>query len=153
MIRELGLDSEIVASNDHQRSTYIRKRGRMVRMPDGLMMVVPTKIMPMALSGLLGWGTKARMALEYFRRPGAPHPDRSIAEFIRDHYGQEAVDYLAEPLLSGVYGGDPRDLSVSTACCPASPSWRSVTAASPGECWRTAPNKAAPRCSKRSGAA
>jgi oxygen-dependent protoporphyrinogen oxidase len=114
MIRELGLDSEIVASNDHQRSTYIRKRGRMVRMPDGLMMVVPTKIMPMALSGLLGWGTKARMALEYFRRPGAPHPDRSIAEFIRDHYGQEAVDYLAEPLLSGVYGGDPRDLSVNS---------------------------------------
>ena len=31
-----------------------------------------------------------------------------MAEFIEEHYGQEAVDYLAEPLLSGVYGGDPR---------------------------------------------
>jgi protoporphyrinogen/coproporphyrinogen III oxidase len=114
MIRELGLEGEIIASNDYQRKTYIRKRGRMVRMPDGLMMVVPTKIMPMALSGLLGWGTKLRMGLEFFRKPGPPQPDRSIAEFIRDHYGQEAVDYLAEPLLSGVYGGDPRNLSVNS---------------------------------------
>jgi oxygen-dependent protoporphyrinogen oxidase len=114
MIRELGLESELIASNDHQRKTYIRRHGKMVRMPDGLMMVVPTKIMPMALSGLLGWGTKIRMGLEFFRRPGPPLPDRSIAEFIRDHYGQEAVDYLAEPLLSGVYGGDPRDLSVNS---------------------------------------
>jgi oxygen-dependent protoporphyrinogen oxidase len=114
MIRELGLESEVIASNDYQRKTYIRRHGRMVPMPDGLMMVVPTKIMPMALSGLLGWGAKIRMGVEFFRRPGPPRPDRSIAEFIRDHYGQEAVDYLAEPLLSGVYGGDPRDLSVDS---------------------------------------
>jgi protoporphyrinogen/coproporphyrinogen III oxidase len=114
MIRQLGLEGEIIASNDALRKTYIRRRGRMVRMPDGLMLVVPTRIVPMALSGLLGWGTKIRMGLELFRRPGPALPDRSIAEFIRDHYGQEAVDYLAEPLLSGVYGGDPRDLSVNS---------------------------------------
>jgi len=114
MIRELGLEAGIIGSNDYQRKTYIRKRGRMMPMPDGLMMVVPTKIMPMALSGLLGWGTKLRMGLEFFRKPGPGPPDRSIAEFIRDHYGQEAVDYLAEPLLSGVYGGDPRNLSVNS---------------------------------------
>ena len=114
MIHDLGLDSEIISSNDHLRKTYIRKRGRMIPMPDGLMMLVPTKIMPMALSGLLGWGTKIRMGLEYFRKPGQEPRDRSIAEFVRDHYGQETVDYLAEPLLSGVYGGDPRNLSVNS---------------------------------------
>jgi oxygen-dependent protoporphyrinogen oxidase len=114
MIRELGLEAELISSNDFQRKTFIRKGGRMIPMPDGLMMVVPTKIVPMALSGLLGWGTKIRMGLEFFRKPGPPHPDRSIAEFICDHYGQETVDYLAEPLLSGVYGGDPRELSVDS---------------------------------------
>src|SRR5580658_8179774 len=114
MIRELGLESEIISSNDFQRKTYIRKRGRMIPMPDGLMMVVPTRIMPMALSGLVGWGTKIRMGVEFFRRPGPPQPDRSVAEFVADHYGQEAVDYLAEPLLSGVYGGDARNLSVNS---------------------------------------
>jgi protoporphyrinogen/coproporphyrinogen III oxidase len=114
MIRELGIDGDLIGSNDFQRKTFIRKHGRMVPMPDGLMMVVPTKIVPMALSGLLGWGTKIRMGLEFFRKPGPPQPDRSIAEFIRDHYGQETVDYLAEPLLSGVYGGDPRALSINS---------------------------------------
>jgi protoporphyrinogen/coproporphyrinogen III oxidase len=114
MIRELGLEGEVIDSNDHLRKTYIRKRGRMELMPDGLMMMVPTKLVPTALSGLLGWGTKIRMGLEFFRRPGQTAPDRSVAEFIEDHYGREAVDYLAEPLLSGVYGGDPRDLSVNS---------------------------------------
>ena len=86
----------------------------MVEMPDGVVMMVPTRILPVALSPLLGWSTKLRMGLEFFRRPGPRQPDRSIAEFIRDHYGQETVDYLAEPMLSGVYGGDPRRLSVQS---------------------------------------
>ena len=37
-----------------------------------------------------------------------------MAEFIEEHYGAEAVDYLAEPLLSGIYGGDPTELSVTS---------------------------------------
>jgi protoporphyrinogen/coproporphyrinogen III oxidase len=37
-----------------------------------------------------------------------------VAEFIEEHYGAEAVDYLAEPLLSGIYGGNPRELSVTS---------------------------------------
>ena len=68
----------------------------------------PPRLLPMLRSPLLSWRTKVRMALEYFRRPrAAPDRDRSVAEFVADHYGQETVDYLAEPLLSGVYGGDP----------------------------------------------
>lgn len=112
LIRQLGIEGDVISSNDHQRKTFIRKRGRMVPLPDGVMMVVPTKIMPMATSPLLGWGTKIRMGLEFFRRPGPKKADQSIADFIEDHYGQETVDYLAEPLLSGVYGGDPRNLSI-----------------------------------------
>ena len=54
-----------------------------------------------------------RMGLEYFRRPGESR-DRSVAEFVVDHFGQEKMDYLAEPLLSGVYGGDPAQLSVAS---------------------------------------
>ncbi len=101
-----------MGSNDARRKTYIRKRGRMVEMPEGLTMMVPTRILPLARTPLLSWGTKLRMGLELFRRPGPQEPDRSIAEFVEDRYGREAVDYLAEPLLAGVYGGDPRNLSV-----------------------------------------
>ena len=100
----------MIGSNDHLRVTYIVRNGKLVPMPDGLMMMVPTKIWPMVMSPLIGWGTKIRMGLEIFRKP-SPQPERSVAAMIRDHYGQEAVDYLAEPLLSGVYGGDPELLS------------------------------------------
>ena len=72
------------------------------------MMMVPTKILPLLATGLVGWRTKLRMAMELLRAPKASAGDQSVAEFIEEHYGAEAVDYLAEPLLCGVYGGDPR---------------------------------------------
>jgi oxygen-dependent protoporphyrinogen oxidase len=115
LIDELGMGSEVIGSNDHLRVTYVRKRGRLLPLPDGLMLMVPTRILPMVWTGLLGWPTKIRMGLECLRRPSrTASEDRSVAEFIRDHYGQEAVDYLAEPLLAGVYGGDPEQLSVAS---------------------------------------
>lgn len=115
LIREVGLGDDVIASNDRERVTYIVRGGRLVPMPDGLMMMVPTRILPVAQSPLLGWGTKLRMGLEYFRRPpGAPVSDETVASFIRRHYGQETVDYLAEPLLAGVYGGTADQLSVQS---------------------------------------
>jgi protoporphyrinogen/coproporphyrinogen III oxidase len=115
LIREVGLGSELIGSNDKSRVTYLVRGGRLVPMPDGLMMMVPTKILPLVASPILGWGTKFRMGLEYFRRPPTDEiPDRSVADFISDHYGRETVDYLAEPLLSGVYGGSVDRLSVNS---------------------------------------
>ena len=113
LIRELGLAGQVIGSNDHLRATYVLKGGRLVPLPDGLMMMVPTRVLPMVTTRLLGWPTKIRMGLEYFRRgAGAQSEDQSVAEFVEDHYGREAVDYLAEPLLAGVYGGSPEALSV-----------------------------------------
>ncbi len=114
LIKELDLAGEVIGSNDHLRVTYVWKRGRLVALPDGLMLMIPTKILPMATTGLVGWGTKVRMGLEWFRKPAAYDADQSVADFVADHYGQETVDYLAEPLLSGVYGGDPNKLSVAS---------------------------------------
>ncbi|HLX43021.1 MAG TPA: protoporphyrinogen oxidase [Bryobacteraceae bacterium] len=113
LIKDLGLEREVIGSNDHQRTTYIQKNHKLVALPDGVMMIVPSKIMPMAKSPLLGWATKIRMGLELLRRPG-PGTDRSVADFVIDHFGTETLDYLAEPLLSGVYGGDPAQLSVAS---------------------------------------
>ena len=114
LIRELGLADQIIGSNDHSRITYIVKHGKLVPLPDGLMMMVPTKIMPLVGTSLFSWGTKIRMGLEFFRRPNGKQPDRSVYDFLMDHYGQESIDYLAEPLLAGVYGGDPKQMSVNS---------------------------------------
>ncbi len=114
LIGELGLAGEVIGSNDYSRKTYIWKRGRLVPLPEGLMMMVPTKIMPLVTTPLLSWGTKLRMGLELLHAPKPHGDDESVAEFIEEHYGAEAVDYLAEPLLSGIYGGNPRELSVTS---------------------------------------
>jgi protoporphyrinogen/coproporphyrinogen III oxidase len=113
LIRAVGLEGDVIGSNDHIRVTFVKKNGRLVPLPDGLMMMVPTRILPMVTTPLLGWGTKIRMGMELLHPPRPPAGDESVADFVREHYGQEAVDYLAEPLLSGIYGGDPRKLSVS----------------------------------------
>jgi oxygen-dependent protoporphyrinogen oxidase len=113
LIHELGMGDEVIGSNDAERVTYIQRRGKLVRLPEGTTMFVPTRPGPMLASPLVGWGTKIRMGLELFRQP-VTNPDRSVADFVADHFGQETVDYLAEPLLSGVYGGDVRKLSMAS---------------------------------------
>lgn len=113
LIREIGLGDELTGSNDAGRRTYVLRHGRFVTLPEGLQMVVPTKIRPVVESKLFTWNTKFRMALEIFRSPKLM-PDRSVSEFVADHFGEEAVAYLAEPLLAGVYGGSPDQLSAAS---------------------------------------
>jgi protoporphyrinogen/coproporphyrinogen III oxidase len=108
----LGLGDQLIGSNDADRKTYILVRGRLIPMPDGLMFMVPTKILPTGLSPLFSWGTKLRMARELFHPPRVASDDESVASMVDRHYGAEMVDRLADPLLSGIYGGEAANLSV-----------------------------------------
>ena len=88
LIRELGLENEVIGSNDRLRKIFIRKHGRLVAMPDGLQFLVPTRIAPIMATPLLSWSAKARMGLEWFRhKPAERRPDCSVAEFVAGHYG------------------------------------------------------------------
>jgi len=107
----VDLSNQLIGSNDSDRKTYILVRGRLIPMPDGLMFMVPTKIMPTVLSPLFSWKTKLRMARELFH-PRNNGPDESVASFVERHYGSEMVDRLADPLLSGIYGGEAVSLSL-----------------------------------------
>jgi len=112
LARTLGLGDQLIGSNDADRKTYILTRGHLVEMPDGLMFMVPTKILPTGLSQLFSWKTKLRMTQELFHPPRAVDHDESVAAFVERHYGAEMVDRLADPLLSGIYGGEAANLSV-----------------------------------------
>lgn len=114
LIRDVGLESEVIDSNDHQRRTFIWRKGQLVPMPDGLVMMAPTKLRPLITTSLLSWPAKLKAAREYLRKPSSQSlPERSIGDFVDNHYGREAVEYLAEPLLTGVFGGDVWKLSVN----------------------------------------
>ncbi|MGA9063083.1 MAG: protoporphyrinogen oxidase [Terracidiphilus sp.] len=114
LCRELGLGGELLPSNDAARNTYIVVRNRLVALPDGLMFLVPTKLVPTALTRLFSFPTKVRMAVELLHPPRPGGHDESVAALIERHFGREAVDRLADPLLSGIYGGDAAELSAQT---------------------------------------
>ena len=111
LCKELGIDDQLIGSNDAQRKTYIVVKNRLIAMPDGLMFMVPTKLVPTALTPLFSWGTKIRMARELMHPPRPMHDDETVGEMVERHFGAEVVDRLADPLLSGVYGGDANKLS------------------------------------------
>ncbi len=112
LCREVGLAEQLIASNDRDRKTYILVNGHLVPMPDGLMFMVPTKMLPAIWSPLFSTRTKFRMMREWFQSPRKSPADESVASFVERHYGREVVDRLADPLLSGVYGGHADKLSL-----------------------------------------
>jgi oxygen-dependent protoporphyrinogen oxidase len=115
LCRELGLGAELTPSNDAERKTHIVVRNRLVPLPDGLMFLIPTKLIPTALTRLFSLPTKIRMGLELLLPPRPTGlPDESIAALVERHFGREVVDRLADPLLSGIFGGDCAQLSART---------------------------------------
>jgi protoporphyrinogen/coproporphyrinogen III oxidase len=109
---KIDLGDQLIGSNDAERKTYILAKGKLVVIPDGLTFMVPTKIMPTVFSPLFSVRTKIRMAAEWFHLPRKGAEDETVAEMVERHYGPEMVDLLADPLLSGVYGGEASQLSV-----------------------------------------
>ena len=111
LCNELGIADQLIGSNDAQRKTYIVVHDRLIAMPDGLMFMVPTRLVATALSPLFSWSTKVRMARELMHPPRPMQGDETVAQLVERHFGPEVVDRLADPLLSGVYGGDAGKLS------------------------------------------
>src|SRR5262249_41992045 len=101
LCRELGLGDQLIGSNDSERKTFILVKGRLVRLPDGLMFMVPPKLVWAFSSPLFSWTTKLRMLREWFPPPLEAQGDLSVAEFVERHYGREMVDRVADPLLAG----------------------------------------------------
>jgi oxygen-dependent protoporphyrinogen oxidase len=112
LCQQLGIDGQLISSNDAGRKTYILIKGRLVPIPQGLEFMVPTRIWPMATTPLFSFSTKLRMAAELFSSAPKAGADESVGDFVRRHFGPEMVDRVAEPLLAGVYGGNAERLSI-----------------------------------------
>jgi len=114
LARELGLGDSLLGSNDRERRTYILHHGRLVPLPDGLMLLVPTRLWPMVTTPLLPLRSKLAMAAEWFASPPSDLEvaDESVASFVTRHFGRAMLENIADPLLAGVYGGDSGRLSV-----------------------------------------
>jgi len=108
LIRDLGLDAQVQASDDRARRRFIVRGGRLHPLPGGPL--------DLAASRVLSWRAKLRLALEPFARR-RPDGDESIHAFASRRIGVEAADVLVDPMVSGIFGGNARALSLR-ACFP-----------------------------------
>ncbi len=112
LAQALGLEPEIIGSNPLQRQVFVVNRGRLTPMPDGVMMIVPTRFMPFIKSSLISWPGKIRMGLEFLIPPRSGEQDESVGSFIRRRLGREALEKIAQPLMSGIHVSDPETQSL-----------------------------------------
>jgi oxygen-dependent protoporphyrinogen oxidase len=111
LCRELGLGGELVGTRD-PRAVYIRHRGELVPMPEGLGLVLPTRVMPFARTRLFSWPEKIRMARDVVSPRMLGADDTAVGTFLRRRLGSPLVDRLAGPLVGGVYGTPIDELSL-----------------------------------------
>jgi oxygen-dependent protoporphyrinogen oxidase len=112
LCRELGLEDRLMGTNETQRGVYVLRDGKLRKMPDGMLLIVPTKFLPFVTSGLISWPGKIRMGLDLFIPPRKDESDESLADFIRRRLGREALDVLAEPMMAGIHVSDAETLSL-----------------------------------------
>jgi len=92
LCRQIGLGEALLGTNDERRKTYVVNRGRLTPLPDGVMLIIPTRFLPFALSPLISLGGKMRMGLDLIIPPRKDEGDESLAQFIRRRLGSEALD-------------------------------------------------------------
>ncbi|HUJ69096.1 MAG TPA: protoporphyrinogen oxidase, partial [Syntrophorhabdales bacterium] len=112
LIRKVGIENELLCSQDEYKGTYIYSGGRLHRLPEGVMLMVPTMIMPLLRSKLITLPGKMRMGLEFFLPPRQDEADESLAQFVTRRLGRECLEKIAEPLVAGIHTSNPDNMSV-----------------------------------------
>jgi oxygen-dependent protoporphyrinogen oxidase len=82
---------------------------------EGALRAVPLNPAAMLTSSLLSARTKWRIARDAFGTTRAPEEDESIAAFVRRKFGEELLDRLVAPFVSGIYAGDSERISLRAA--------------------------------------
>lgn len=111
LCRELGLADEVVAPLE-PGGTFVWHDERLVPVPDGTGLGVPTRLMPFLASPLFTPLEKLRAAMEVAVPAERSADDVSIGTFLRRRFGSAVVDRLAGPLISGIYGAAIDELSL-----------------------------------------
>jgi oxygen-dependent protoporphyrinogen oxidase len=114
LAKEVGLEDQLINTTSGAGGTYILTGGRLHRLPDGLIMMIPTRIIPFITTGLISWPGKLRMGLDLLIPRRKDDTDESLAAFVTRRLGREALDKIAEPLVGGIHAGDPVNMSLKS---------------------------------------
>ncbi len=106
LCKKLGLEDQLTGTSPNHPNTYVCLKNKLVTMPDGLSLMIPTKFLPFIFSPLFSWWGKIP------KKKG--NDDESLASFVRRRMGKEALEKMAEPMLAGIYASDPELMSINS---------------------------------------
>ena len=114
LTKRLGLESQLIQTNEEFRRSFIVRDGRLRAVPEGFQLMAPSRMLPFITSDIFSFGGKARMAADLIlpRRNTNGTTDESLASFVRRRLGQEALARMAQPMVGGIYTADPETLSL-----------------------------------------
>ena len=113
LCRALGLGNDLISPNPEGRRVLLAHHGKLVEMPAGMALAIPTRVGPMVKTPLLSWFGKLRVLGDLsVPKPSGEMHDEAVGSFLKRHFGDEATDRIAGPLLGGIFAGDIDELSI-----------------------------------------
>lgn len=112
LCKKIGLEPEVIGTRNENRKSFVVRHERLLEIPPGFYLVAPTQIGAFLKSGVFSLGGKFRMMCEPFVRRAPGDEDESVGSFIRRRFGQECLDRVGQPMIAGIYTGDPDKLSM-----------------------------------------
>jgi protoporphyrinogen/coproporphyrinogen III oxidase len=114
LCERLGLRDRLVPTDAGHRRSFVVRKGRLLPVPEGFVLMAPHRLGPLLTSPILSWRGKLRMLMDLFipRRDDEGEGEESLAGFVRRRLGREALERLVQPLVAGIYTADPNDLSL-----------------------------------------
>ena len=113
LCERLGLADRLIAPQQGGLKLYTVHRGALEPLPEGFLLMAPTRVGSVLQSPVFSWSGKLRMALEPLIPRRSHDGDESLASFVRRRLGREVLERVAQPLIGGIYASDPEALSLA----------------------------------------
>ncbi len=112
LVRRLGLEGELIAPRPVANSFELAHNGRLHALPQGFVMLAPTRLGPILGSALFSLRGKLRlMAERWVPKNAEPEEEESLRDFVIRRFGKELYERIAEPVVGGLFAADAGKLS------------------------------------------
>lgn len=112
LCERLGIASHLISTNSTHQNIYVVHKGSLQPLPEGFVLLAPTRFWPLFRTPLFSWRGKLRVACEPFLPRSSMDSDESLASFVRRRFGREVLERVAQPLIGGIYAADAEELSL-----------------------------------------
>ncbi|MGB7343570.1 MAG: protoporphyrinogen oxidase [Pirellulaceae bacterium] len=113
LCKDIGLGDDLIGTNPKQRGAMVLSRGKLEKIPEGFIVMAPSRIWPLLATKILSPMGKLRSGCEVFVPRKQTHVDESLKSFVCRRFGTEMFERLVQPLVGGIYTADPNRLSVA----------------------------------------